>query len=133
MSDVSIIRLYILRATYLLIVVGLGLTIWPGIIDHPLTWGRNQSVFFSILGTVGLLAVVGIRYPLAMLPLLFFELVWKIIWLVAFALPLWRADQIDAASAQTLKDCTVAIILPLVIPWGYVWKQYVRKCGDRWK
>lgn len=133
MNEVPVWRLFLLRATYLLIVVGLGFTIWPGIIDHPLTWGRNQTVFFSLLGTVGLLAAVGIRYPLAMLPLLLFELIWKIIWLVAFAQPLWRAGQIDAATAQTLKDCMAAIILPVVIPWGYVWTHYVRKRGDRWR
>ena len=34
MHDVSTFRLYLLRATYLLIVVGVGFPIWPGIL-HP--------------------------------------------------------------------------------------------------
>jgi hypothetical protein len=25
------------------------------------------------------------------------------------------------------------VLCPLVIPWGYVFTNYVRKAGDRWK
>ena len=25
------------------------------------------------------------------------------------------------------------ILMPLVIPWGYVWRNYVKRPGDRWK
>src|SRR5437867_1945536 len=35
MQEVSTFRLYLLRATYLLIVVGLGVEIWPGILHPP--------------------------------------------------------------------------------------------------
>jgi hypothetical protein len=38
MSEVSTFRLYLLRATYLLIFVGLGSEIWPGIIHHAKAW-----------------------------------------------------------------------------------------------
>lgn len=133
MTSVSTVRLYLLRAMYLLIVVGLGMTIWPGLVTHPLTWGLNQGVVSSVLAAVSVLALIGIRYPLAMLPLLFFELIWKIIWLVAFALPLWRAGQVDPATASTIRDCSVGILLPVVIPWGYVWRNYINRPGDRWK
>jgi hypothetical protein len=55
------------------------------------------------------------------------------IWLLAFALPLWRAGQIDSATASTIRDCTVGILLPVVMPWGYVWRTYLKQKGDRWK
>jgi hypothetical protein len=118
---------------YALILVGLGMTIWPGVINHSLTSGHSQSVVSSLLAAVAVLAAVGIRYPLALLPLLFFELVWKVIWLVAFALPLWQANQIDAATVQTIKDCVPAIILLLAIPWRYVYAHYLKKRGERWR
>jgi len=35
MTEVSTFRLYLLRATYLLIAVGMGVQIWPGILQHP--------------------------------------------------------------------------------------------------
>jgi len=83
MSEVSTFRLYLLRAAYLFIVVGLGFEIWPGIFHHEKTWTLMHGVACSLLAAVSVLAVLGIRYPLTMLPLLLFELVWKSIWLIA--------------------------------------------------
>src|SRR5579862_8801524 len=80
MTDVSLLRLYVMRATYLLLVVGLGLMIWPQIIHHPMS---THGATTSLLAAVQLLAIVGLRYPLQMLPVLLFELVWKSIWLTA--------------------------------------------------
>jgi hypothetical protein len=61
-------------------------------------------------------------------------LLWKAIWLVAIALPLWTAHQLDAETMETVKACLMGIVLcPLVIPWPYVLADYVRKPGDRWK
>ena len=87
-----------------------------------------------MLTAVSLLAALGIRYPLQMLPLLFFELVWKSIWLIAVALPLWSAGRLDPATMETVKACLMGVVLvPLVLPWGYVWANYVKKPGDRWR
>jgi hypothetical protein len=133
MTEVSLFRLYLLRATYLLLVIGLGFQIWPAIIHHPASWTLWHGVGCSLLAAVSVLAVLGIRYPLRMLPLLFFELTWKLIWLIAIALPLWRANQIDANTAGTVTDCLVGIIFPIVIPWPYVVKNYLKNTGDRWK
>jgi hypothetical protein len=67
-----------------------------------------------------------------MLPLLFFEMFWKAAWLVAIALPLWLAHQIDADTAETVQACLMGIIVPIVIPWSFVFANYVRRTGDRW-
>ena len=77
--------------------------------------------------------IFGIRYPLQMLPLLLFELVWKSIWVLAIGLPLWSAGRLDADTRETWNACLMGLVLfPLVIPWGYVWRRYVRQPGDRW-
>jgi hypothetical protein len=133
MTQVSMLRLYALRAAYLLIVVGLGVTIWPGLIHHENPWTLMQGVVCCVLAAVSLLAVLGLRYPLQMLPLLLFELVWKSIWLIVVALPLWSADQMDAATSETAVACLMGVIFPIVIPWPYVFANYVTKPGDRWR
>src|SRR6266567_240660 len=105
MTEVSTFRLYLMRATYLLIFVGLGLTIWPGVIQHAIAGDPTPRVASSLLAAVCVLAALGIRYPLQMLPLLLFELVWKSIWLIAVALPLWSANQIDPDTWETVNAC----------------------------
>lgn len=132
MREVSTFRLCLLRATYLLLVVGLGTQIRPLILDHPVEVEHMRGVVRSILATVGLLAVVGLRHPLKMLPLLFFELIWKSIWLLSFGLPLRRADAFTAGTRQTWFDCMTAVIFLVAIPWGYVWRHYVLRPGDPW-
>ncbi len=134
MNEVSTLRLYLMRATYLLIVVGLGTTIWPGIIQRAIGGDPTSGATPSLLAAVSVLAALGIRYPLQMLPVLLFELIWKSIWLIAVALPLWSAQQLDANTMETVYACLMGwVIFPLVIPWPYVIANYVKKKGDRWR
>ncbi len=86
MAEISTWRLYLLRAGYLLIAVGLAIMIFPGIIRPSENLSHMGAVVRSMLAAVSLLAFLGIRYPLKMLPLLFFELLWKSVWLLAFGL-----------------------------------------------
>ena len=134
MAEVSTFRLYLMRAMYLLIFVGLGSEVWPGIIHHAKPWDLMHGVACSLLAALSALVALGIRYPLQMLPLLLFELLWKAIWLVAVALPLWSAHQLDPDTMETVNACLMGVVLcPIVIPWPYVLANYVKKPGDRWR
>jgi hypothetical protein len=95
----------------------------------------SNIIVRSMLGAVTLLAaLLGIFHPLKMLPLLFFELAWKTIWVLSFGLPLWSAGRLDAGTAESLRACLLGVVLvPLVLPWGYVWTEYVKAPGDRWR
>ena len=73
MHEVSTFRLYVLRATYLLLVVGVGLMIWPLLLDAPEEVEHFRGVTWCLLSTVAALAIVGLRHPLRMLPLLMFS------------------------------------------------------------
>jgi hypothetical protein len=87
-----------------------------------------------LLAALALLAALGIRYPLQMLPVLLFELAWKAIWLIAIALPRWVGHDIDPDTRQMAIICLAAMIIcPLLIPWPYVFRNYVMKPGDRWR
>ena len=91
MTEISNLRLWVLRAASLLVAVGLFLFIWPAILSHSSDWPLMNSVVSAMLGAVSILALVGVRYPLRMLPILLFEVLWKSIWMIAVAVPLWRA------------------------------------------
>src|SRR5260370_41143638 len=87
-SEVSLSRLYVLRAMYLLLVIGGAIVFLPQLIGHEPT---ARGVIPSMLGGVWVLACFGLRYPLQMLPILLFELMWKTIWLIDYGRPQWRA------------------------------------------
>ena len=130
-GEVSIARLYVLRATYLLLVVGLGMMIVPQLVDHA---PSARGVIPSLLGGVWVLALIGLKYPLQMLPLLMFEFAWKTIWLVAFGVPQWSVGQLPATFTEDFQNIAFGVILmPIVIPWGYVWRHYVKAPGNRWR
>ena|SRR2546423_416902 len=129
--EVSLVRLYVLRAAYLLLVVGLGAMIVPDVLSHPLI---SRGVIASLLAAVWLLAFIGLKYPLEMLPLLIFELAWKAVWTIAYGLPQWSAGQLPPTFKEDSFNIGFGVILtPLVIPWGYVYRHYVKRAGARWR
>ena len=133
MHQVSLLRLYMLRAVYLIIAVGLGMVVWPGIIHHDKPWELMQGFVNCMLAAFGLLCAVGVRYPLQMLPVLLWELVWKTLWLAIVALPAWRAGPMDQAMMENVFACLLVVMIPIAMPWRYVVDNYLRRPGDRWR
>jgi len=133
MDDVTLFRLYLLRALYLLVAVGLVLVLGPGIIHHNRPWELMEGVVQCMLASFALMSALGVRYPLQMLPVLLWELVWKTIWLFVVAMPLWLAGQMDQPTWEIASAVLLVVAFPFVIPWSYVYANYVRKSGDRWQ
>ena len=133
MPELATWRANLLRAGYLLLVVGLGMTVWPSIIDPARAWAPDRGVIVAMLGALSLLALVGLRHPLRMLPLLFWEITWKALWLLRVALPLWAGGHLDAAAAETAMECVMAVLIALVIPWDYLLRAYIMGPAERWR
>jgi hypothetical protein len=130
-GEVSLVRLYVLRATYLLIGVGEGTQILPSLIHHD---PAARGVIASLLGAMCLLDLLGVRYPLQMLPLLLFELTWKAIWLFTFGLPQRFGGHMPPTFAEDFPAIAFGVILmPFVIPWGFVYRRYIRQRAERWR
>ena len=115
---------------YLLLVVGLGAMIVPEILSHELT---SRGVIPSLLGALWLLAFLGLRYPLEMLPLLMFEFTWKAIWMLAYGLPQWSSGQRPPTFDEDFVNIGAGAILLVVIPWSYAWRRFVKRPGARWR
>jgi hypothetical protein len=129
-SEVAPWRLYLLRGGYLLIAVGMGMQMVPAFLHHK-PWELMHGVVNAMLLALVLLSVLGLRYPLKMLPLLFWEMAWKSIWLLAVALPAWRTGAMDADTWETTFACLMSVIFVIVVPWDYVWRHFVAARGDR--
>jgi hypothetical protein len=131
-ADLSLTRLHLMRAGYLLMVVGLALKKWPLLPDAH-TMPLYEGVTLCILVSMSLLAFLGLRYPVKLLPLLLFESAWKLLWLGLVALPKTIDGNLDKATSDIVFNCSFVVLILAVIPWGYVWRTYVRASGDRWR
>jgi hypothetical protein len=131
-EEPSLLRLYLLRAGYLFMALGLALTRWPLLIGHDASWALMDGVVVCMLVAQSLLFFLGVRYPVKMIPILLFEMTWKVIWLSTVALPLWLAGELNDATASVAINCSLVVIVLLILPWPYLFRQYVTRRGDRW-
>jgi len=131
--DVSLPRLHALRFGYSVLAIGLAIEAWPVVLHHDSSWRGMESIVYCMLAAISLLAFVGLRRPVTMLPLLLFESAWKLIWLSAVALPAWLSDRMDDETWGYTISCLLVVIFLVVVPWPYVFRQYVRTPGERWR
>jgi hypothetical protein len=124
MNEVSQFRLYTLRVLYVVLGLGLGITEIPLFFHHE-HWTQARAVANCFLLALACLSLVGVRSPLQMLPLLIYELLWKMIWLLGVALPLWLAHQLDADTLKSLPTIAPVVIIIPFIPWRYVFAKYL--------
>jgi hypothetical protein len=133
LSGLPLHRLYLLRAGYLLMGLGLAVVTWPLVVNGADTLPLFEGVVACLLTALSLLAFLGLRYPVKLLPVLLFESAWKLIWLATVAAPRAVAGDVDAATQDVAINCSLVIVILAVTPWRYVWQQYATAKGDRWR
>ena len=127
-------RLNLMRLGYLVMVVGLMVVKWPILLSgSTAALPIFEGVVACLLVAMSLLALLGLRYPVAMLPVLLFECTWKALWFAAVAVPHLLAGDMDTATTSLLFSCSFVLIIAAVTPWDYVWKRYVRTRGEGWR
>jgi hypothetical protein len=126
-------RLYLLRLGYLILGGGLVVYRWPDLFHHDEPWPVMTSAVTCLLVGMSLLALLGLRYPVQMLPILLFEVAWKLIWLAAVALPLWLNHQMDPETREAANEVLWVVIILAVVPWRYVYSNYLVRRTDRWR
>lgn len=124
-------RLNLMRGGFLLMAVGLAVVKWP-LLLHAASLPANDGAMLCILTAVSLLAFLGLRYPIAMLPILVFEVLWKVLWFAIVALPHLIANDFDAPTESLLFKNLFVIPIIAVTPWDFVWKRFVTARGERW-
>ncbi len=125
-------QLNLLRVAYFEVGVGLAITRWPGIVSHQ-PWELKQGTLECMLLAVSLLALLGLRYPRKMVPILLFEVAWKAAWLTTVAVPLWLDGNLSGATAEQLVKVLWVVVVTAATPWRYVFAHYVLAAGDPWR
>jgi hypothetical protein len=125
-------RLNIMRSGYLLMAVGLMLVKWP-LIPDAASLPVFEGVVAALLTAMSLLAFLGLRYPIQLLPLLLFESAWKLIWLAAVAVPHLIAGDMSDQMSSVLSTVALVVVILAVTPWDFVWRRYARAQGAPWR
>lgn len=127
-------RVNLMRAGYGLMVIGLALTKWPLILGGSVaSLPVYEGVVAALLTAMSLLAIVGLRYPVRMLPVLLLESLWKLIWLAAVAVPNLLAGDMSESMSSVLASVSVVVVILAVTPWDEAWRRYVRAPGEPWR
>jgi hypothetical protein len=131
-AQVSLWQLNLLRVGYLVMGGGLAVVKWPLLFNHG-PWELKEGTVECMLVAMSVLALIGLRYPLRMLPILLFEVGWKLTWLGVIAVPLWLDNKLDGATREQTGAVLWVVIIIAVIPWRLVFTQYVMAPGEPWR
>ena len=120
------INIYLLRLLFTMMFLFLTYTSWTHIIHHTGPWDPANSAAWFMWVSFGVIAVIGMRRPLKMLPIVLFEIVYKTAWLIVIAWPLYRRNELTGTPAEGMADNFMLVILPIVaMPWRYFFRTYI--------
>ena len=120
------INIYLLRLLYILMFFVLGKQTWTHILTHQGPWDPTSAVVWCVWTAFATLAVLGIFRPLKMLPIIFLEIFYKVLWLILVAYPLWSRGTLAGSPAEGTTSAFLWVILPIVaVPWGYAFVNYI--------
>lgn len=122
----------LLRVGYLVMGGGLAIKKWPLLFGHA-PWELMEGTVQCLLIAMSVLALLGLRYPVRMLPILLFEVTWKLLWLGVVALPLWLNGELAGSTLEQTVTVLWVLIVIAVVPWRYVLAQYVTSRGHAWR
>ncbi|HZY38068.1 MAG TPA: hypothetical protein VFE53_15540 [Mucilaginibacter sp.] len=120
------INIYLLRLLYTLMFLFLSYDSWTHIIRHTGPWDPANSAAWFMWASCAFIAVIGIRRPLKMLPIVLFEIIYKTGWLIFIALPLYQRNELTGTPAESMTNNFMLVILPIVaMPWRYFFRKYI--------
>jgi len=128
-GGVSTFRLSLLRLVFFGTFLFVGTNAWKEIFTHSGPWDPLHGVAFSFWAAYSTLMILGLRYPLKLVPLLLLQCFYKLVWLVVVAYPLWSTSQLRGSPAGGLATIfVIAVAVDLVVvPWPYALRSYVLK------
>ena len=120
------INIYLLRLLFLLVVIFVASDSWSAILQHEGPWDHVRAAAVCMWAAYSVLAIFGLLQPLRWLPLVLFEIFYKVVWLVIVAYPLWSTNQLAGSPAEGMTHAFLWVILPIVaVPWGYAFRTYL--------
>jgi hypothetical protein len=119
------INIYLLRLLYALMFFVLGRSAWTEILTHQGAWESLDAMAWTVWAAFATLAGLGILRPLKMLPIILLEVLYKVMWMVMVAYPLWSRGELAGSPVEGMANAFIWVILPIVaVPWAHVAREY---------
>ena len=94
------INIYLLRLLFLLVVVFVASDSWSAILKHEGQRDHVRAAALCMWAAYSVLSIFGLINSLRWLPIVMFEIFYKIIWLVIVAYPLWSTNRLAGSPAE---------------------------------
>ncbi|MDE2560909.1 MAG: hypothetical protein KGL48_01560 [Sphingomonadales bacterium] len=125
LPSVALWRINAMRILFLLMALVMGSFVWSQLLFESADWPAVRGLAKSMLAALAMLSLLGVRYPLAMLPLMLFEIAWKTIWLVLIALRAWLAGRWTADIEALFGECIGIVVAYFIVPWRHAFARFV--------
>jgi hypothetical protein len=120
------INIYLLRLLFTLMFLFLTYDSWTHIFNHTGPWENANAAAWCMWGSYSVISFIGILRPLKMLPIVLFEIVYKIAWLAIVAYPLGVNNELIGSPAEGMTRVFVWVVLPIVaMPWQYFFRTHI--------
>lgn len=117
-------RIIAIRLLFLLMAGVMGSFVWYQLLFESGDWTVTRGLAKSMLAALALLSLLGVRYPIQMLPLMIYEVTWKTVWLLLIALRSWLANKWTPDIEALFTDCIGIVLAYFFMPWRYIWVRY---------
>jgi hypothetical protein len=120
------INIYLLRLLFTLMFFFLSYDSWSHIFNHTGPWDNANAAAWCMWGSYSIISFIGILRPLKMLPIVLFEIVYKVVWLFIVAYPLWMKNELIGSQAEGMTRVFMWVLFPIVaMPWRYFLRTYI--------
>lgn len=120
------IQVHALRTLFLLMFLFVGFDAWSALLGHQGAWDPIRAAALCMFASYATLSGIGVFRPLKMLPIVVFMVVYKSVWLMVVAYPLWSAGELAGSSAEGMANIFIWVVVPaLLVPWRFAFERFV--------
>ncbi|MEM7741173.1 MAG: hypothetical protein AAF225_10270 [Pseudomonadota bacterium] len=124
-------RIWAMRALFFVTFLGLAPSMWGYLMAPGELIDGDVGIGDAYLTALSTLALLGVRFPQTMLPLLLLQCLDKLLWVGFVGWPLAQAGQIVPMEDDLFMAMAIGVVLDLVIiPWPFVFTRLFRGALD---
>ncbi len=120
------IKIYVLKLFFSLMFLLAAKDAWTELITHEGEWNPEVAVAWCAIAAYTTLSGIGIFRTVKMLPIMLFMILYKSLWVIFVAYPLWQNGTLAGTETEEWLQVFMPVVLPIIfMPWKYVFRTYI--------